>query len=96
MKFLTVLTPKERTAAPRVTPGSLTLMEDAVQAARENPGILPASMDLAEYVNEVQLQRPSEQLQRASTRGEGLRNNPIGLEILPSAVEIPTWPAERR
>lgn len=34
MSFLTALTPKERKAAPRLTPGVLALMEEAVRQER--------------------------------------------------------------
>src|SRR5262245_28759874 len=53
MKFLTALTPKEREAAPRMTPARLALMEIALQGARDNPGAILVGMDLASYENDV-------------------------------------------
>jgi len=57
MTFLTALTPKERAAVPRLTPGRLDLMETALEGVRENPGILLASIDLASYENDVRASR---------------------------------------
>jgi len=57
MKFLNALTPKERQAAPRLTPARLALMESALQGARDNPGTILAGMDLASYENDVRASR---------------------------------------
>jgi hypothetical protein len=57
MKFLNALTPKERQAAPRITPARLALMEIALQGARDNPGTLLAGIDLASYENDVRASR---------------------------------------
>jgi len=57
MKFLNALTPKERQAAPRITPARLALMEVALQGARDNPGTIPAGMDFASYENDVRASR---------------------------------------
>ena len=53
MPFLSALTPKERKASQRVTPASLILMEEAVGATQLNPGLLPASIDIAHFAGEV-------------------------------------------
>src|SRR5262245_16677244 len=54
MTFLKALTPKERGTMPKVSPSALTLMETALQAARENPSLIPPSIDLTRYGEEVQ------------------------------------------
>src|SRR5262245_50927948 len=53
LKSLSPLTAKERKALPRVTPSVLSMIDDVLQAARENPSILPASTSLQEYMEEV-------------------------------------------
>lgn len=57
MTFLKALTPKDRRSVPRVTLSSLTLMEDALQAARENQTLMPPSIELARYEDDVQASR---------------------------------------
>ena len=65
MTFLAALTTQERKAARRLTPANLRLMEEALEAARQHPGILPASMDLAHFSGEVETCRELQSLLKA-------------------------------
>jgi len=57
MTFLTALAPNARRSRARITPATLTLMESAVEAVRENRSLIPPSIVLELYEAKVQAAR---------------------------------------
>ena len=55
LPFLVTLTAAERKATYKTGPNSLSFVENAQQAAVDNPGILPASFNTVEFTGDVKL-----------------------------------------
>lgn len=55
LPFLIALTPDERKSLPKAGPNSLSFVENALQAAQNNPTILPGSFDATEFASDVDL-----------------------------------------
>lgn len=55
LPFLVSLTPAERKTIYKTGPGSLSFVQNSLQVAKNNPGILPASFAAAEFESDVNL-----------------------------------------
>ena len=55
LPFLIDLTPEERRTLPRIGDKSRGFVEQALQVAEQNPGILPSTFDVGEMRNDVEL-----------------------------------------
>ena len=55
LPFLINLTPDERKSIFKTGPNSLSFVQNAVQAAQNNPDIFPKSFDVAEFASDVDL-----------------------------------------
>jgi uncharacterized phage infection (PIP) family protein YhgE len=55
LPFLVSLTPDERKSLPKAGPNSLSFVENALQAAKNNPNILPGSFNATEFESDVDL-----------------------------------------
>ena len=55
LPFLVSLTAEERKSIFKTGPNSLSFVENSLQAAKNNPGILPASFDAAGFESDVNL-----------------------------------------
>ncbi|MBV8856872.1 MAG: hypothetical protein JOZ02_08090 [Acidobacteria bacterium] len=55
LPFLIDLTPEERRALPRYGDKSRGFIEQALQVAEQNPGVLPSTFDVGEMRNDLEL-----------------------------------------